>query len=224
MVKDFSLPERTPWLQRIWQDLQPTPGRLNTSLRMTLASILVLVLMLLLQMPYMAYGLYFFFFMGGESPSVSLRTAFVLFVSITILIPAEMGVVIASDNDPMARVLSVAVVTFIGGMILVSTSLPSLGGAIGFIYCVLIGFWEHQAPEDTLVKNSLRLVAAFAIAAVCGVAVEYIFVARAPADRLEEQFRIRYQALEEMFSLFAQEEVSPKQRFNAVARVSRLAA
>jgi multidrug resistance protein MdtO len=224
MVKDLSFPNHTPWLQRIWQDLQPTPGRLNSSLRMTLASILVLVLMLVLQMPYIAYGLYFMFLMGRESPSVSLRTAFVLVVTIIFVIVVEMGVVIGSDNDPMARVLSVAIVTFIGGMILVSTSFPSLGGAIGFIYCVVIGFWEHQAPEDTLVKNSLRLVAAFAIAAVCGVAVEYVFGARSPADRLEEQFRIRYQAMEEMFSLCAQEEVSPKQLFDAAARVSRLAA
>src|ERR1700730_14957233 len=223
MVKDFSFPERTPWLQRIWQDLQPAPGRLNSSLRMTLESILVLVLMLVLQMPYIAYGLYFIFLIGRESPSVSLRTAFVLFVSIMLIIPAEMGVVIVSDNDPMARVLSVAIVTFIGGMILVSTSLPSLGGAIGFIYCVVIGFWEHHAPEDTLVKNSLRLVAAFALAAVCGVAVEYVFGARSPTDRLEDQFRIRYQALEEMFSLCAQEEVRQKQRFDAAVRVSRLA-
>src|SRR3984893_7387744 len=224
MVKDFSFPKPTPWLQRVWQDLQPTPGRLNSSLRMTLASILVLVLMLVLQMPYIAYGLYFMFLIGRESPSVSLRTAFVLVVTIVLVIVVEMAVVIVSDNDPMARVLSVAIVTFIGGMILVSTSLPSLGGAIGFIYCVVIGFWEHHAHEDTIVKNSLRLVAAFAIAAVCGVAVEYIFGARSPADRLEDQFRIRYQSLEEMFSLCAREGVSPKQRFNAAARVSRLAA
>src|SRR5579864_9290577 len=121
MVQDFSFSERTPWLQRIWQDLQPTPGRLNTSLRMTLASILVLVLMLVLQMPYIAYGLYFIFLIGRESPSVSLRTSVALVASIALIIPAEMGVVIVSDNDPMARILSVAIATFIGGMILVST-------------------------------------------------------------------------------------------------------
>src|ERR1700682_6035805 len=223
MVTDLSFPKPTPWLQRIWQDLQPTPGRLSKTLRMTLASILVLVLMLVLQMPYIAYGLYFMFLMGRESPSVSLRTAFVLVVIIMLVIVVEMGVVIVSDNDPMARVLSVAIVTFIGGMILVSTSLPSLGGAIGFIYCVVIGFWEHHAPEDTLVKNSLRLLAAFAISAACGVAVEYVFGARSPAERLEDQFRVRYQALEEMFSLCARE-VSPKQRFDVAVRVSRLAA
>jgi multidrug resistance protein MdtO len=61
------------------------------------------------------------------------------------------------------------------------------------------------------------------MAAACGVAVEYVFGARSPGDRLEEQFRIRYQALEEMFSLCAQEEVRPKQRLDAAVRVSRLA-
>jgi multidrug resistance protein MdtO len=223
MINDLSFQKPTPWLQRIWQDLQPTPGRLSKTLRMTLASILVLVLMLVLQMPYIAYGLYFIFLIGRESPSVSLRTAFVLVVTIMLVVVAEMSVVIVSDNDPMARVLSVAIVTFVGGMILVSTSLPSLGGAIGFIYCVVIGFWEHQAPEDTLVKNSLRLVAAFAMAAACCVAVEYLFGGRSPADRLEDQFRIRYQALQGMFRLYAQEEVSPKQRLDAAARVSRIA-
>src|SRR6202051_3883052 len=220
MFKDFSFPGPA-WLHRIWQDLQPTPDRLSKALRMTLSSRLVLVLMLVLQMPYIAYGLYFIFLIGRRSPSVSLRAALVSVVTISLVIVTEMGVVILSDNDPMARVLSVAIAAFVGGMILVSTSQPSLGTIAGFIYCVLIGFWEHHAPEDTLVKNSLHLLAAFAMAAACGVAVEYVFGARSPGDRLEEQFRIRYQALDEMFSLCAQEEVRPKQRFDAAVRVSR---
>jgi multidrug resistance protein MdtO len=222
MFQDSSIPK--PWLQRMFHDLQPTPERLSKALRMTLSSLLVLVLMLVLQMPYVAYGLYFIFLIGRESPSVSLRTAFASVVTILLVILSEMGVVILSDNDPMARVLSVAIATFVSGMILVSTSQPSLGSIAGFIYCVLIGFWEHHAPEDTLVKNSLRLLAAFALAAGCGVAVEYAFGASSPADRLEEQFRIRYRALQKMFSLCAQEEVNPKQRFDAAVRVSRLAA
>jgi multidrug resistance protein MdtO len=53
--------------------------------------------------------------------------------------------------------------------------------------------------------------------------VEYVFGARSPTDRLEDQFRIRYRALQEMFSLCAQQEGSTKQRLDAAARVSRLA-
>ena len=109
MFKDFSLPTPTPWLERFWQDLQPTPERLSKALRMTFSSLVVLVLMLVLQMPYVAYGLYFIFLIGRESPSVSLRTAFASVVTIVVVIVSEMGVVILSDNDPMARVLSVVI-------------------------------------------------------------------------------------------------------------------
>jgi multidrug resistance protein MdtO len=211
------------WLQRFWQDLRPTPGRLNRTLRMVLASVILLVLLLILQMPFANYGLYVIFVLGQESPSLSLRTGLASSLVVSLAISIEMGVVILTDNDPMARVLSVVVITFISGLILVCTSLPSLGWMLGFFYCILIAFWEGHSPEDVLVKNSLRLLATLALAIACGVAVEYIFGARSPVDRLAEQLSIRYRALQEMFGLFAQE-ASPDQRFEAAARVSRLAA
>ena len=223
MGHDFSFPKATPWVQNLWQDLQPTPGRLSKSLRMTFASILVLVLMLVLQMPYIAYGLYFILLLARESPSVSLRSGIASVLTIAIVIAIEMAVVILTDNDPMGRVISVAVVTLLAGMVLVCTSLPALGSSAGFIYCVVIAFWERHAPENTLVNNSLRLLAAFAIAVACGVAVEFVFGARSPAELLEEQFSIRYRALEEMFRLYSQD-VSQEQRLHAAASVSRLAA
>jgi multidrug resistance protein MdtO len=61
------------------------------------------------------------------------------------------------------------------------------------------------------------------VAIACAVAVEYIFGTRSPAERLEDQFRMRYRALEEMFDLYAQD-ATPKQRYDAGVRVSRLAA
>ena len=213
----------TSWLHSFWHDLQPTPGRLNRTLRMVLASVILLVLLLILQMPFANYGLYVIFVLGQESPSLSLRTGLSSLLVVSLAIAIEIGVVLLTDNDPMARVLSVVVITLISGLILVCTSLPALGWMLGFFYCILIAFWEGHAPEDVLVKNSLRLLATLALAIACGVAVEYIFGARSPADRLAEQFSIRYRALQEMFSLFAQE-ASPNQRFEAAARVSRLAA
>ena len=213
----------TSWLHSFWHDLQPTPGRLNRTLRMVLASVILLVLLLILQMPFANYGLYVIFVLGQESPSLSLRTGLSSLLVVSLAIAIEIGVVILTDNDPMVRVLSVVVITLISGLILVCTSLPALGWMLGFFYCILIAFWEGHAPEDVLVKNSLRLLATLALAIACGVAVEYIFGARSPADRLAEQFSIRYRALQEMFSVFAQE-AGPNQRFEAAARVSRLAA
>src|SRR5271167_96491 len=102
MVQNFSFSKTTPWFQYLWQDLQPTPGRMGKALRMTFASVLVLVLMLALQMPYVAYGLYALFLLGQESPSVSLRSGTLAIVTMSLVVAAEMCVVILSDNDPMA--------------------------------------------------------------------------------------------------------------------------
>jgi multidrug resistance protein MdtO len=223
MVQDFSFPKTTPWLQRIWWDLQPTPGRLGKALRMTFASVLLLVLMQALQMPYIAYGLYALFLIGRQSPSVSLRSGIFTVVTMSLVVAAELSVVILSDNDPMARLLSIAVGTFLAGMVVVCTSQPQLGSSWGLFYCVVIGYWERHAPAGTLVNNSLRLLAAFAIASACGIAVEYVFGGRSPVAELENQFSIRYRALEEMFTLYARQS-SPQERLGAAIRVSRLAA
>ncbi len=212
-----------PGLETFWQDLQPTPGRLNNTMRMVLSSTILLVLVLVLQMPFANYGLYIIFVIGRESPSVSLRTGILSALILASAIAIELGVVILSDNDPMARVLSVIVVTFLSGMASVCTSLPVVGWMLGFFYCLLIAFWEGHAAEDVLVKNSLRLLAVAALAVACAVAVEYIFGTRSPAKRLVDEFRMRYRALEQMFDLYAQD-ATPKQRYDAGARVSRLAA
>ena len=190
---------------------------------MVFATVVLLVLLLILQLPFANYGLYIVFVISGESPSVSLRTGVGSALIVAVAIAIDLAVVILSDNDPMARVLSVVVVTFISGMIVVCSSLPALGSLLGLFYCVLISFWENHSPEDALVKNSLYLLATLSLSIGCAVAVEYIFGARSPADRLVEQFVIRYRALQEMFGLFAQQDATPKQRFDSAVRVSRLA-
>jgi len=89
------------WLNRIWQDLQPTPGRLSSSLRIVLASIIALVLLMALRMPSASLGLYFIFLVGRDSPSVSLRSGLFSLAALALTIAAVFAVVILSDNDPM---------------------------------------------------------------------------------------------------------------------------
>jgi multidrug resistance protein MdtO len=119
----------TSWLQKFWQDLQPTPGRLNSSLRITLATVLTLVLLLVLQMPFAAFGLYAVFLIIRESPSASFRFGVAILLTVTLAIAIELAVVSLTDNDPMARVLSVSAIAFLGAMIVVATSLPALGSS-----------------------------------------------------------------------------------------------
>ena len=215
-------PPRPSWTHALLDDLQPTPGRLSSALRIVLASILALILMEALQMPFISIGMYFIFLIGRDSPAVSLRSAAFSLVIILAAVAVELGVVILSDNDPIVRLLSVAVVTFLSGMLVVACTQPALGSTFGLIYCTVISLWEVHAPADRLVKTSLFLIGTFLISLLCAVAVEYLLGDRKPAEQLQEQRRIRYVALESLFRLYATN--APQgQRLEAATRLSRIA-
>jgi multidrug resistance protein MdtO len=211
------------WLQYWREDLHPAPGRLGNSLRIALASVLVLVAMMVLQVPYIAYGLYAIFMVAGANPAVSLRSGIATTCSVACALSMALIIVIVTDNDPMARVLSLTVITFVAGMITTATSMPALGPGWGLIFGVGIGLWENHAPADTLVKNSLWLLAAFSTGIAGSIVVGYAFSLRSPADQLAEQLRTRYRALEMMFEAYGSHSADQQLR-TAAERVSRLAA
>ena len=211
------------WLDRLWSDLQPTPGRLNSSLRIVLSTVLTLILLLALQMPQAAIGLYFIFLIGRDSPSISVRSGFFSFLALIASVTTAIALVSLTDNSPVARLLSVSVVTFVAGMLMLSTTITVLASTWGFLYCTLIALWETQASPDYLVKQTLYIMGTVAIGIGCSIAVEYVFGNKRPVDELQKQKAVRYEALERMFSLYAQG--APKEQLApAVTAVSRLAA
>ena len=107
--------ETANWPARIWRDLQPTPGRLSGALRVTLASVLTLILLLVWQVPFASIGLYFVFLVGRDSPAVSVRTGLLSMLTLVAAVATELGLVAFTDNDPMARLIGVAVVSCIAG-------------------------------------------------------------------------------------------------------------
>ena len=92
-------PSPPSWWHRFWQDQQPTPGRLNSTLRIVLASMLALVLMLTLQMPFISIGMYFIFLISRDSPTLSLKSGIVSFLVVVSTVVVELSLVIVFDND-----------------------------------------------------------------------------------------------------------------------------
>jgi multidrug resistance protein MdtO len=211
------------WIGRFQQDLEPLPGRMNASLRIVLASVITLLFIMTLRMPFSGIGMYFVFLVGRDSPAVSFRSSFLTLLTLAAAVGAVLIVVIISDNDPVVRLLSVAVITFIGGMILVASTVPVLGGSFGLIYCILIALWETPTGATPLVKEMLYLLGTIALAVGSVVAVEYTFATRHPAEDLLKERLTRYGALERMFRKYASgasaDEMNP-----LIVGVSRLAA
>jgi multidrug resistance protein MdtO len=210
------------WVNRIWQDLQPTSGRLSSTLRITLASVLTLLVLMTFQMPFASLGLYFVFLVGRDSPAVSIRSGLLFFCTLAAAIVVELAIVIVTDNDPMARVVSVAVVSFLAGVLLLASSLASLASVWGFIFCTLIATWERHVSANALVEGSLWLLATTLVALGFSIAVEYLFGSRHPAEELQQQRLIRYAAMEAMFNAYASN-ANETVIHDASIRVARLA-
>jgi multidrug resistance protein MdtO len=212
------------WTERFWQDLQPTPGRWNAALRIVLASIITLILLMTLRMPSAGIGMYYIFLVGRDSPAVSFRSAILSLVAVSAAIAAVLAVVILTDNDPMSRVLSIAVAGFLAGMFLVSSTTPGLAVIFGFIFGgALMPLWETHTPAGPLVKQMLYLLGTVSLSVGSVVVVEYIFARRNAVSDLVKERVLRYKALEEMYSVYAQG-ADAAQISAAVTHVSRLAA
>jgi multidrug resistance protein MdtO len=194
------------------------------SLRIVFATTVVLVAMMALQVPNVAFSLYVILIVSKENPALSLRTGVASLVTVAFVLAISFGVVILTDNDPLARVLSLAVMTFLAGMITAGTTVPTLGPIFGLITGVAIHSWENHAPADRVVKGDLWLLAAFATGIAGAVAVSYLFSMQSPADQLADQLRSRFRALAAMFAAYASDDATEQQRRTAAQAVSRIAA
>ena len=191
------------WIQQFWQDLQPTPGRLGTSLRIVLATTITLILLMTWQVPASAYGLYIVFLVARDSPSISMRTGILTVIGLCVAVATELAIVIVTNNDPTFRLLTIPIVAFLAGMAMRATTISNLAVSWGFIICTLIGSWEFHTPAETVVKSSMWLAGAGTIAISSSVLVEYMFGETNPVARLQEQLQARYRALENLFTLVA---------------------
>jgi multidrug resistance protein MdtO len=202
--------------------LRPTPGRLESTLRIVLTVVLALILLLVLQIPFVSISLYLIFVLTRESPAVSLRAAMLTVIVASTSVALELGVVIATNNDPMARLLSVAAIAFVSGVLTQASSFAPLAPTLGLLYCTVIALWETQSPADAIVKRSLYLIGAVSLVLGCSVLIEYLLANRSPVDRLLRELKTRYQALETMFRAY-EKGASKEELFAAYSPVGRLA-
>lgn len=212
------------WLADWREDLQAGPGRVKRSLRIVFATTIVLVAMMVLQVPNVAYALYVILLVSNENPALSLRTGAAALVTVALALAISLSIVIVTDNDPLARVVTLAAMTFFAGMITTVTTVPALGPTFGLIVGVAIHSWESQAPADKVMKSDLWLLGAFATGIAGAVVTSYLFSMRSPADQLAGQLRLRYLALAAMFRAYAEDDATEHQRRTAAQSVSRLAA
>jgi len=210
-------------IREFWRDQQASPERIKCVLRIVLASVITLVCILVWQMMYLPLCLYILFFVAHESPSVCFRFNLLMLATGTTVVAISLVLIGLTGNDPMARVLGIAVIGFVCGLGIQACAIPFLFVGGGFVFVTLIGMWELHLPPDTLVKDSLWFIATLSVSLGSSLAVEYLFGVRNPAADLRKQIAMRYRALQKLFSLYAEGAVTSEWP-QAVSQVARFAA
>src|SRR5208282_176988 len=190
------------WQNFLVQELAPSPERMAGALRTTFAAVIAALLMLVLQTPWMALGCYSIFLISYETPYLSFKTGALSVLCVAVGITFALSLIAITQNDPMARVLGVAVFTFLAAFFMRTFVLSVVPQNIGIVSVMVLSLWDSHLPAETLVHRSLWPVATMALGVACKIAIEYLFTHRDPIAALQKEIEARFEAMEQLFLLY----------------------
>ena len=195
---------RKEWFEIICQELAPTHGRMAGSLRTTLALVITILLLMILQIPAMAFGVFLIFLVSYETPYLTFQRGYVALMVQGAGAFAGIVLVEITGNSPLARVLGVALFAFIAAFIRIA-SVRFIFQPMDFAVFAIgsLTFFDSRLSDHQAVSLSLWPVAAGMIAVSSKVAIEYIFTRRNPYYDLFREIDFRFAALEALFLRFS---------------------
>ena len=210
------------WIERALQELAPSHGRYGGALRTAFAATIAAAILLVLQIPMIAPGLYLIFLVSYDVPYLTFRRSVIELVSQCLGVGASLMLIQASGNDPMARVLGIAAFTFLSAFLLNASTVRIAAMNLGIFPVLTFSLWEYHLQPKVLVYLSTAPIATGALAVGCKVAIEYLFTRRDPRRALQLEIAARMRALRTMFMLYSKEASSDQMKLS-IAVVSRYA-
>ena len=189
----------------IAQDLKPTPGRLRLTLRITVSTLITLAIVMAFRLPAALIALYFVIVLSRETPQQSLRWTAAIAIAICCSLGFVCFVVATTGNDPVVRLVSVAVVTFVAGVLVYSAKNPAVGSIGGYLYCIFIAYWEENTSPAVILNRSALTVIALIAALSIATLVELLFHYRNPLKLLLDADKDRWLALGALYESLGKE-------------------
>jgi len=214
---------QTPeWLNKVYQELAPAHGRYEGALRTAFAATLATYVLLVLQTPLIAPGVYLIYLVSYDVPYLTFKTSVLELFYQCVGVALSLMLIAATGNDPMARVLGVAAFTFLSAFLLRACTVRVAAMNLGIFPILTLSLWELHLPAEQLVHLSMWPIATGAVAVAIKVAIEYAFVRRDPNYALQAEMKARLEALQQLFQGFAVGEPAQEMK-RRVAKVSRYA-
>jgi multidrug resistance protein MdtO len=213
--------ENVSELDRFWREMAPVPGRMAGSLRFALTAALATLLLLILQPPvgFIAPSLFMLFLVSHDSPYQCFRDCLTLLSGAALGTTAALLLIGATGDHPVARVVGLAVFTFVAAFFFRTSAIPAFPMAFGCLTYMVISLWEYKIRAERILHLSLWPMGTVATVALSAVVVECLFNRSDPLVRLRREIKARCAALNGLLQLFgARAEAGEIERQSAIVR------
>ena len=197
--------EKVSELDRFWRDMAPVPGRMAGTLRFALASALATLLLLIIQpaVGFIAPSLFMLFLVSHDTPYHCFKDLLTCVSFATLGTASALMLVIVTGNQPVARVLGVAISTFLATFFFRASTIPLAPLSFGCLAYMTINLWENQIRPERILRLSLWPMGTLAIVALSGTVVDYLFNRSDPLLALQREIKAKCTALAKLFELCA---------------------
>lgn len=192
-------------LDRFWREMAPFPGRMAASLRFALAAALATLLLLIIQPPvgFIAPSMFMMFLLPHDSPSQCFKGCVVILTGAALGTMSALLLMGATGDHPVARVLGLAVFTFLAAFFSRTSAIPGLPMAFGCLAYMVISLWEYKIRAEKILHLSLWPMGTLATVALSAVVVEFLFNRSDPLARLRREIKARCVAVDHLLRLCA---------------------
>ena len=187
-----------------FRDMGFSPQRMAGSMRLALSVALAVLVLLILQPPVytIAPSIYMLFLVPHDTPKRCFGGLLQCLSGALIGTLVALSLVIVTENHPMARVLGLAVCTFVATYFFRASVVPLASLSFGSLSFMVISFWEMQVRAERVLHLSLWPLGTLSIVALCSLAVEYLLNRSDPLMTLRREMKARFEALEQQCFLF----------------------
>jgi len=190
---------RFAWLAFLRRELAPEPDRVETTLRMVLTTVLVVVISMTLEIPEMAVSAYMVFFIQREDPVTTALTGVGGMVGLTAGLALSVLAYRLTIEYPAARVAVMASAFFCGMFLWRASADPATGFLVGwlpaFMIMVMHALVDGFSNPESIVRFALWMWVALAFPISILIAMNLLLFPADPERILRRELAARLRAV-----------------------------